>query len=1679
MGPVERARRGVEALRVLSEIREQGRKVALPEEAAALRGWPGWGPMTPVFAPKDATWSGFYERLGDYLSEHEMELGEQGTYSAFYTPEALAAAMWSLAGRLGFTGGRVGEFGVGRGVFIDTAPDGVEMIGVERDPVTAQIAQLLHPEATIIGAPLQETRLRGELSMVIGNVPFGNVRVFDPNVPSSVRQSLHNYCIYRAVSSVHEGGLVVLLTSRYTMDAVDQWARQDISSVADFVGAIRLPNGALEGGTEALADIVVLRRKVAGQQAQPQSWWDVDRELVGWHAPVNAWWAQHRDMVLGNMRDGDTNAYGLTVAVDAYDDGEPLTDKVLTAGAWIADQATERGLTWRPPVDATEIPNLDEFISEDGKPDNSLRLVKRAGGKQGVDQVINGRWQSVDGGAGFAEMVKLLRIRDALLHLMELEADYSVSDVRLAMPRERLKELYEEYVAKYGYLNRCTVSMGAADPETGVPSVKRTYPTMGKFRYDPDADKVFAIEVGDEDDGVFRPAAILTTRQNVPPPVRTSTDDPATALAWCLDANGGVVDLAYISQLLRVDPETVPELLGDAVYLGPDDRVWVTADEYKSGDVRAKHEVAVKAAKHDPQFQRNVTALEEVLPTWLGPADITANLGAPWIGPKIIEEFIGDLLGGGAQVLRMSSTNQWEVSVGRLLSSTVAASADWGTSKVNAYRLISLALNGKAPVVPKTVHLAGGDTVERKDPDATMLAVEKQQRIRDEFNEWVWRDGERADALCREYNRRYNSLAPRKFNADHLTIHGLAPWFSPYKHQLEYVARAVATPAALCGLPVGAGKTAIMAMTAMTMRRMGLARKPMVVVPNHLIEQTAREFRQLFPAGKFLVGYAKTVAGNRRAFVARCATGDWDAIIISHSAFNAMPVTEATEAMYVREQIGDLNDAIKEIDPEGEGKGGRLVKSAAKARDELKEKIRELRQGNTTKDTGIPFEKTGVDYLLVDEFHYWKSLALKCRTDGFSIKASQRATDMDLKLTWLSQRGSGRYASVFTGTPVSNTMLELYVMLHYLMPDYLREIGLGSADAWAAAYVQFVTTVDVTIDGSRFEMRTKPALFVNAPELRLLLSQVADIRTDEQLGLWKPKADLRVVVCEPTDVQREYTEDLVSRADEVRSAGWNTTPGADNMLKICTDGRRMATDPALVGLDDDGMFKLHHVAKNMIEVYQDHPGKLQVGFLDMGTPNKDKGTQSYGRLRKLLIAEGIPAERIRFAHDATTDIQKKQLYADCWNGKVSVILGSTDKLGVGTNIQRLIIALHHIDAPFRPSDVEQRDGRGLRPKNIHDTVLVFRYVTQRTFDAYMWQLLTRKIGFIKQVVSGQLLSREVEDITPDDVLSFAAIKASATGQPLLMEKAELEMQIKKLKGLERGHRNTVNQMRRGIPKMKLEVAGKRDESAAWAALDANAGDMVEGDEELLKETMKGFHQWRQPRCKVAGVEVTFREWKTIGKDIERHPLMVLNAGGGEVEYRVWRHWTAQGLADKFMDLINGAAQRSKTLMEAVARTRVELEHAEAMVDKPFDKADELARLQAKLARVMAKLEAAAQGIELDDDDDDLDEPIVPLVDDHGSEGLAESQERDADDAEAGERLYRVFDADAEAPDDEPGDDDHDPDNPDCDCDTCSDRREAELAEIARMENVFGEFLAAQQERLDTEFADLFGAAAQF
>ncbi|MER5608217.1 DEAD/DEAH box helicase family protein [Micromonospora tulbaghiae] len=1590
IGAIGRARAGVAAIKTLADIRRQARAVATDAERVTLSGWPGWGPLSPAFAPKDETWADIAEQIHAALPAEHVEIGMRGTYNAFYTPRRIAEAMWTILGEFGFDGGPVAELGCGGGMFFGTAPEGVSLFGVERDPTAAAICGLLHPRAKVVQGALQETPVPSHFAAVIGNVPYGDVTIHDPAAPKEALSNLHNYFIWRAVRALAPGGYAVLLTSRFTMDSRGPMFRHLISEEADFVGALRLPNGALaDGGTDISADIVVLRRHGGAEgRTYGREWKDTSHEEFGYANPINSWWVEQPDAVFGRMVKGKTTQYGLGLLCEP--DG-PLDDLpkrlVKFVRKTLAPEAIGRNLRWSAPPEPEGI-DLDGVVSAEGWHEGSMRLTANGG----VVVVVDGKAQPLPKPG--RELLRLLRLRDLAVALVEAEADYSRPDAAIAPLRADTLAAYEDYVKHHGALNRYTQNVGPVDDETGLPTYRRRYPTMQGFRHDPDSALVFALEVfqddadDDADEGQTwkaEPAPILFQRQNVPRVRLTRTDDPEQALAWCLDRRAEV-DLDYIAGLLGWSgdgaAERVAGALGDRVFCDPASRKWLTAEEYLSGDVRKRHRVAVQAAESDSQFTRNVEALRKALPKWLGPAEIRANLGATWIGPDDITTFIAEEMRFTARVRRVASSNQWEVEAGRALDGYMTAKTQWGTSEYGPVDLIEKALNGKTPVVYKTIG-SGEDTRQVKDAERSMVAAEKQQQIKERFAAWVWEDPDRARRLETLYNERFNALVARTYSGEHITVEGMASWFKPYLHQREFVARAMATPAALCGHPVGAGKTYTMAMTAMKLKQVGLVNKPMIVVPNHLIEQIDREIRQLFPAAKILVGSSTALgskgsrrAGDgprrRRSFTARCATQDWDLVLVTHTAFNSMEVDASTQAAYVEAQEQELTESL--LEATGGRMVSRMVKGIAKQLDRMRERISELRHSKRQRDAGVRFEQLGVDYLLVDEFHYYKNLAVPVRTDGFSVRPSKRATDLDMKLRYLSGRGKGRYAALFSGTPVSNTMLELYVCMHYTMRPYLRSVGIGSADSWAATFVEFVNSVEVTVDGGDFQMRTRPALFVNAPELRVMLSQAADIRSAEQLGLKRPKAELRVISVEPTKAQARYSQHLVYRAEQVRSQGWSPQPGADNMLAICGDGRRMATDPELVGIRDDGYHKLHVAAENIVQVWRANPGKLQVGFLDIGTPRPRKGSiqsdtdyQTYGRLRRILTDHGMDVRRIRFIHDAKDDAAKAQLFRDCRRGKVDVILGSTDKLGVGTNIQKLIVAMHHIDAPYRPADVEQRDGRGLRPGNVNKLVTIFRYVTKRTFDAYMWQMLTRKITFISQMMSGNL-DRTIEDVTGDDVLSFAAIKAAATDQPLLQEKAEVQATVKRLRLMESTWRQSVNRMRVDAPRMRKSAERAGEQAASWAAIaEAGAPLMVDGQAELPEDLLAAFVADKErfrvhPRpVQIGGLTLGWRSWTSKGEQAEMHPLLTIDGGAGWQEARAYKAWKEVRVAQEITSLILKASYEARYYHGEQERLLKQAEQAEAASTVTFEQADELTSALARLDQIEAALRDAAVG----------------------------------------------------------------------------------------------------------------------
>jgi N12 class adenine-specific DNA methylase len=1609
VGPVARARASLRALETLDRFSPAGTvpaasPVPSEEDLAALRGWAGWGPMAPAFSPgRTGAWREIGERLEWLLPPDQLREAEQATPNAFYTPPDLASACWQMLRGLGFDRGRILEPGCGAGAFIDATPAGVDAtwVGVERDPVTAQIAALLHPDAQIINERLQDAALPAHsVDAVIGNVPFGEIPVYDPTAPKEVAKSLHNYCIWRAARTLRPGGVAVLITSRYTMDARYPWARREIAAEADLAGAIRLPGTALApGGTEVVTDILVLRRRdresandLDGDPANEPEWLHVARLCdidpgQQWLPEdfINQWFVNHPSMVLGTIRPDHAARYGRTLRVDRPPGAAPLAAAFAGATKTLTAMARAQGLTYQPLAPATSgIESLAIPQRADGRKERSFHLI---------DGMV---WQVQDGvlvpgqarGKEPSELAALIRLRDATTTLLDAEADHNRTDSSLTGLRAGLNADYDRYVAAYGPLNRATIISGEPDPETGLATMSRRRPRMGGFRQDPDYVTVLALEHYDDETGQAAKAPIFTQRVNKRPQRPARADTPEEAIRLCLDCHGRL-DLPALAGLLDIPVGQVPDRIAGLAYLDPATQEWVTAEEYLSGNVRAKLDAAKAAASADgpanAQWARNVAALENVQPADLGPEEIRAKLGAPWIPPADVRAFATELLGYPPAISYLPITAQWEVKPERGSADTAAATAEWGTARIDAYRLLELTLNGKAPVVYDTIQTPDGETRVRNQAE-TLLAEEKQRALTARFGEWVWEDPQRSDRLACEYNRRFNSVVPRRYDGSHLTFPGMAEDFTPYPHQRDMVHRIISSPASLCPYPVGTGKTPAMFMAARKLRELGLAHKPLIIVPNHLLEQTAREGKRLFPAARILMAAREDLASAqaRKLFAARCATGDWDAVVMTHSAFTAIPVHPGAEAAHLTDLAARYRQALT-AEPNG---GRRSVKQLAKMIDAFETRARRLLDHRT--DDGVFFEYLGVDFVMVDESHYFKNLGIPIRTDGFSIAASKRATDLDMKLSLLREHG-GKSAALFTGTPVSNSLLEMYVLQHYLQPGRLEELGLHSADAWAATFVEFQTGVEVTPDGAGFRMKRRPVKFENVPELLTLFGEVADLRPPESFAVSRPSVRHHTVVIPASPELRAYVASLAERADRLRDVDAHD----DNMLKICGDGRKAALDLELVGVSSARPGKVDAVVSNVARIYHTNRdlmlrggevggvrGGFQIVFCDLGTPDASGSPGVYGKIRDGLIAAGVPAGQIRFIHDASTGSQKSALFADCRSGKVAVLLGSTDKLGVGTNIQTRCVALHHVDAPWRPADVEQREGRAVRPGNLNPSVEIFRYVSERSFDSYMWQTLERKAKFIGQVLGGRPAGRDVDDIG-DATLSFAEVKALATGNPLLLELAEANAHVTRLRQLASGHTRAVRRLDGSVAAWQQRVSAKtrlaetcdrvaaiarehsdegwRDDLRVPIPADALPGHLGMLAGQALSSTGYGAVTWR-------GLRVSFsaeRKWRQVvlaatisavtdSLTVELNPAW---AAKGQ-QWRIERELTAR---------MEGAGAEAERLRGETEDLKRRIADAAARISEPFPQAAELEAARARRDAIEQQIRDAAASPDADTD----------------------------------------------------------------------------------------------------------------
>ncbi|MDQ2850161.1 MAG: methyltransferase domain-containing protein [Actinomycetota bacterium] len=1419
-------------------MQDTGREVTEGDRAVLAR-WTSWGAVPKIFDEDSDQYAPERAQLQELLDPDEFRAARRTVLNAHYTDDAYARSIWSTVTGLGLTGGQVLEPGCGTGAFLGAAPSGVSMTGVELDPATAAIATSLHPGATIRSESFARSPFADDtFDAAVGNVPFGSVRLHD-RAHNAGHFTLHNHFIVKSLDLVRPGGLVAVLTSRYTMDAQDERARQAMFDRADLVGAVRLPTGAHRAvaGTEAVTDLVVLRKRTPGQAPGDEGWVHtatvdlLDGDGQAQPTVLNTWWGQHSDMVLGSMSLGH-GMYSSETLVVRRDPAVPMDVAFGKACEQVVADGVAAGLVLSAPDPSVAVIDAGGVIEP----------VARAGDVSTFTGHISfntdqARWEQVKNdqrvplavpASQDRQLRGLVGLRDATVALLDAEASSMNDSESLRGLRADLNSQYEAYVDRFGPVNKATVSVTSRLDKSGQPIVSRRFPgAMRTFRSDPHRAVVCSLENYDERSGTATKAAIFAGRVITARVVPTSADSPADALAIVMDATGRV-DLDRIGALLGVDEDQARQQLGTLVYADPaSGGDLVPAAQYLSGNVRHALQVAEDVLAGDPGVGVNVEALRAVLPADIGPDEITARLGAVWVPAQDVTAFLRETLGDRSATVVHGGGSMWKV---RGATTTQAASSQWGTPRMDAITITERLMCQKRIVVTDEHPDTGARIVNAVETEA---AQEKAGALQGRFEEWLWADPERASRLTTRYNEMFNSLVLRDYTADgaRLSLPGLAATFTPHEHQRSAVARIISEPSVGLYHGVGAGKTTEMVMGAMELGRLGLVNKPAIVVPNHMLEQFTREWLQRYPQANVLAAGSEDLRGDgRREFAARAATGAWDGIVMTQGAFAALSVSPAVEHAYMDRELDIFRGQLQRMKADS-GSGmtvKRMERALEKMEDHLTEKL------DRARDVGVTFEQTGIDYLLVDELHMYKNLTVASNIEGVARAGSQRATDLDMKIDYLRERAlnSGRSPRVLTGataTPIANSMSEAWVMQKYLRPDLLADAGITDFDAWAATFGESVTELEMAPEGGGFRPKTRFARFNNLPELLRMWHVSADVKTSAQLALNIPDVAQRAdgqrspetVVVGATHEMTQFMSELGERAERVRAR--QVRPEEDNMLKISGDGRKAALDLRLVDRDDSDALlsmgkldaaaaRIHHIWTEhqqdqfLTDEGQPHPnrGGFQIVFCDLGTPNPTKWN-AYEDLREKLAGHGMDPSRVAFVHDANTDAKKDRLFADCRTGGVDVLIGSTAKMGVGTNMQTRAVALHHLDCPWRPADVEQREGRILRQGNQVPEVQVLRYVVEGSFDGYMWQTVERKAKFIDQVMNGTLDTRDAEDISSDAALSFNEVKALASGNPLLLEKATADQALAKLENLSRAHQRDQTYRRGEVARMTSSI----------------------------------------------------------------------------------------------------------------------------------------------------------------------------------------------------------------------------------------------------------------------------------
>ncbi len=1580
-GPKQKYARNIEAIRTLFRLEEEHRG-ATAEEQQVLSQYVGWGGLADAFDPGKDNWAKEYAELKGLLSEDEYAAARSSTLNAHYTSPTVIRSIYDAVGRMGFRSGNILEPSMGVGNFFGMLPDTMQdsrLYGVELDSITGRIAKKLYPQADITVAGFETTDRRDFYDLAVGNVPFGQYKVND-KAYNKLGFSIHNYFFAKAIDQVRPGGIVAFVTSRYTMDSKDSTARKHMAERADLLGAIRMPNNAFRAnaGTDVVSDIIFLQKRDRPADIEP-AWVQLGKTEDGF--AINQYFADHPEMILGVLSTESTQ-YGREELTVAPIEGTSLADQLAEAVQHIEGQYTAAE------VDAPDIAEEEttrRTLPADPDVKNFSYTV--------VDGEVFYRENSVMTQVELSDTAKgrvigMVELRQIVNDLIQQQLeDYPDEDIKAT--QEHLNAAYDAFTAKYGLLN---------DRKNGR-----------LFEQDSSYYLLCSLENLDEQGQLKSKAAMFTKRTIRPERTVTSVDTPSEALAVSIGEHGKV-DLPYMAELLGTPGEygRITTELSGVIFKDPaadptdPEAGWQMADEYLSGDVRAKLRMAQFAAETNPEFAVNVDALTKAQPRELEASEIDVRLGATWLDPDIIQKFMTETfqipyyLRHAVKVRYSPYTAEWRVegktATGR---GDIISSETYGTSRANAYKILEETLNLKDVRIYDTIEDAEGKSKRVLNKRETMLAQQKQQVIKDAFANWIWQDPQRRIALVKQYNELFNSTRPREYDGSHIHFVGMNPEITLREHQRNAIAHVLYGGNTLLAHEVGAGKTYEMAASAMEAKRLGLCQKSLFVVPNHLTEQWASEFLNLYPNAKLLVARRKDFeTANRKKFCARIATGDYDAVIIGHSQFERIPLSFERQERIIQEQIYETLAAINELKAHaGENFS---IKQMEKTRKTLETKLEKLRS-DERKDDVVTFEQLGVDCLFVDESHAFKNLFLTTKmrnVAGLSTSEAQKSSDMFGKCRYLDEITGGRGVVFATGTPVSNSMTELYTVMRYLQYSTLQQKKLTHFDCWASTFGETTTAIELAPEGTGYRARTRFAKFFNLPELMSMFKEVADIKTSDQLHLPVPVAKFETVVAKPSEIQKEMVQELSKRAADIHSGIVDAS--VDNMLCVTNDGRKIGLDVRLMNpmLPDDPNSKLNVCVRNVLKIWDEGKDQklTQLLFCDLSTPKNDGNFNVYDDIRKKLISAGVPENEIEFIHNADTEAKKAALFSKVRSGDVRVLLGSTAKMGAGTNVQSRLVAVHHLDVGWKPSDMTQRNGRIIRQGNMNKEVKVFNYVTEGTFDSYLFQTLENKQRFISQIMTSKSPVRSCEDVD-EQALSYAEIKALCAGNPLIKEKMDLDVQVAKLKVLKADHQSQkfrlqdklLTKFPADIQETNAYIAGVKADAQLAAAhpqvQEGFCGMVIKGVAYDEKKTAG-------ERLVLACSELPNAEEKVIGSyrgfelslrfDTFRSEYQALLKG--QRKYTVPLGTDPLGNIIRLDNSLNNFPERITAAENELDTLHQQQAAAQIEVEKPFPQEEELAEKSARLAELNAQLDVDEKSHEPEQDEEEQeDAPRRPSV----------------------------------------------------------------------------------------------------